>query len=70
MERLCSSNSIPRWDLLTVTLLSSVPDALEKFTSYLAALQTARLGLAAELYRQEHGRYPDKLDDLAAITPV
>jgi hypothetical protein len=70
VERLCSSNNIPRWDLLTVNLLAAMPDVVDRSTRDLAALQTARLGLTAELYRQAHGQYPDTLDDLAAITPV
>ena len=70
VERLCSTNNIPRWDLITSTIMAVMPDVTAKFDSDLAALQLARLGLAAELYRQAHGQYPAKLDDLAAFTTI
>ena len=55
---------IPRWDILTRLMLPAVGNVIKLYDNLLAQCQVTRLGLAAEAYRREHGRYPAALSDV------
>jgi hypothetical protein len=56
--------ALPRYRILTRTLLPSFGRAFELDLRTTATARAARAALAAERYRLDKGRFPDKLDNL------
>ncbi len=59
--------AMPRYRVLTKTLTPSMKRAFELDLKATATVLAARTALAAERYRLEKGRFPDKLEDLVPI---
>jgi hypothetical protein len=57
-------DSLPRWHILSRTLLPPLPRALIRESTAIARLRTAGLALAMERYRLANGVLPDSLGDL------
>jgi hypothetical protein len=62
MER--AVQSLPRYRFATRALIPALSRAFELDLRTTATVRAARMALAAERYRLDKGRFPDKLDDL------
>lgn len=63
------TRAAPRWAIMTLIAVPSVTGIYNSDVETLAKSDAARMALGCRLYRLKHGKYPDKLGELAEDLP-